>query len=104
LIDLPPELAKSLLADWGPLLMTLLLGGTAIWAASKSTDDDTVVPLLVAGGAGILAMFILYSKGKASRQELDAELIRKFADPIQLDQYRRLLDDETILEQIREAS
>jgi len=77
------------------------VGGLTLYAVSKTSNS--VWPLVLAGGIGLLALLVLYSEGKVDRKVVEDELPNKIEDPIQLSAYRSLLDNEELLKAIRES-
>lgn len=56
------------------------------------------------GGATLLALLILFSQDKIDRSVIEDEISKRIDDPIQMKQYRQLLDDRELLETLRETA
>lgn len=72
---------------------------------SKFGDDKekALIPYM-AGGAGVILLIMLFAKNEKSREEVEAELAKQIDDPVQLEEYRAMLDNQALLELFKEIA
>ena len=58
----------------------------------------------MAGGAGIILLIMMFAKQEKSREEVEQELAEQVDDPIQLQEYRAMLDNQTLLDLFKDIA
>lgn len=66
--------------------------------------SKSVAPLLAAGGVVLFGALVKYAHGQASKAEVEQEIRSTIKDPVMIENYLKLLEDDEIITSLRQVA